>query len=237
MAEDRKKDQQFRLEVDANEIAQIKEGEFEGTITAILTRGSRATANQQIQLYLAGQPFGNLVPTDENGRVIKDFSITTAAKTISVEAQTVGFATRAKKFIDLPRPEKETKRKTKPKRQVSKLEQISVATTGQTLVISLARIDEADKSISGKIFYSDPVKDAIQKIVTDKSGIATIALPIGRDKRTIIFFLPEKPKERIEIEIPAVKKEVAQIEKPEKTTPIKPLKERIAEAYKKGRRC
>jgi len=107
MAEEKRKEQQFRLEVDANEIAQIKEGEFEGTITAIQTRGSRAAANQQIQLYLAGQPFGNSVPTDENGRVVKDFSITTAAKTISVEAQTVGFATRAKKFINLPRTEKE----------------------------------------------------------------------------------------------------------------------------------
>lgn len=111
MAYDKQKQQQFKIDVDANEIALIKENEFEGTITATLTRGSRAVPDQQVQLFLAGQPLGDSLQTDENGKVVKDFNITTTAKSISVEAQTVGFATRAKKFIALPRPEKEkTKR-------------------------------------------------------------------------------------------------------------------------------
>lgn len=108
MTYDRQKQQQqqFRIEVDANEIVRIKDDEFEGTISATVTRGSKAMSGQQIQIFLAGQSLGNPLKTDENGKVVKDFSITTAAKTISVEAQTVGFATRGKKFIDLPRPEK-----------------------------------------------------------------------------------------------------------------------------------
>jgi hypothetical protein len=112
MAYDRQKQQQqqqFKIDVDANEIVHVKDDEFEGTITVTLTRGNRAASGQQVQVFLAGHLLGEPQQTDGNGKVVKDFSIKTAAKTISIEAQNVGFATRGKKFIDLPRPQKESK--------------------------------------------------------------------------------------------------------------------------------
>jgi hypothetical protein len=124
----------------------------------------------------------------------------------------------------------------KPKPQVSKIVQIGTpAVIGNTLIFMLVRIDESGKGIAGKILYNKA--DEIIKSDTDENGIAKITFPFGEVKRTVAFFLPEKPNEKIEMEIPAVKKEVAKTEQPKKTTPIKPLREKIIEAYHKGRKC
>jgi len=161
--------QQFRIEVNANEIVHLKDDEFEGTITVTLTRGNRAVSGQQVQVFLAGHPLGESMQTDGNGKIVKDFSITTSAKSISIEAQNVGFATRGKKFIDLPRPQKETKEKSKPPAKIIPHESGSAGE--YTITFQVLAKDDSPVS-KAKISICDP-KGQCDLKPTDKLGIAT----------------------------------------------------------------
>ena len=193
-----KQKQQFKIEVYANEIVHVKDDEFEGAISATFTRGNRAAAGQEIQFYLAGRPLEKPLKTDENGKAVRDFSITTAAKTISIEAQAVGFSTNDKRFIDLPRPEKpkgKTKKsedekkigETKTKIELKKLENQLKSITekgpepyvlvvvprrvGNHIILYIRVIDELDRGIKdAKITIVDSSKTGLQTEKADEDG-------------------------------------------------------------------
>ena len=112
MVDKRRRDERndrVTLEIEANEIAHISGDDFKGRISATLTRGNRPVRWVEIQFFVAGVLAGHPLQTDEDGRVADDISIHSAAKIISIEAQMAGYATRAKKFVTLPRPPEKKK--------------------------------------------------------------------------------------------------------------------------------
>jgi hypothetical protein len=138
-----KKDQDYKIDVDIAEISIVKNNEFQGTVTATVTRGKRAMKDQKVQFFMLGVPLGREHTTDENGKVSQEFSIDTSSKTILLQAQVVGFSTMGKKFIDLPWPEGKKK-----KDVVQKIpHNLCISFTGQrgkqTIIISITAEDKS----------------------------------------------------------------------------------------------
>jgi len=210
MAYDNKQKQQFQIEVYANEIVHLKDDEFEGAITATFTRGNRVASGQEIQFYLAGRPLEKPLKTDENGKAVRDFNITTAAKTISIEAQAVGFSTKDKRFIDLPRPEK-PKGKAKKTDEEKKLDGIKtkIALTkletelesitkkkpepyelvviprrvGNRIILYVRVNDETDRGVNGaKITILDSSKKNLTTVNADEDGEKSYPFNLEEDE-------------------------------------------------------
>jgi len=97
----------WKLSVDIDEIAHVSGDDFKGKISAVLNHGDRPVQDKEVLLFVGGIPTGAAIKTDSNGRVADEFKIATAANTISIEAQEVGFPVRGRKDnINLPRPDK-----------------------------------------------------------------------------------------------------------------------------------
>lgn len=81
--------------------------------TAIVSQGNRVLDGREVQFFINGPAYSQPTQTDDNGRAQIDIqSIDSNAKRISIEAQVVGQATRARKIIELPK--KETSKKSTP---------------------------------------------------------------------------------------------------------------------------
>ncbi|OGZ34428.1 MAG: hypothetical protein A2174_01500 [Candidatus Portnoybacteria bacterium RBG_13_41_18] len=233
MMPERRDKMAYWLDLEAVAFLHVEKNIFSLDLLAVASQDRRPLRGS-IQFFVGGDEQNGPVRTDNRGRASKNeivLEVEPGLKKLLIEAQIVDTDKRVKKFIDVPWPNTN-----KPKVQV-KLELISGITTEQSVTIFLARVDETGKGVMGKVFYIDPTKPAeIQTKDTDENGISAVAIPFGKVKRTAIFFLPEKPNEKIDKEIPSEKRKVAKTEQQKETTPKRPLKERIAEAYKKGRK-
>jgi len=75
--------------------------------TAIVSQGNRTLDGRDVQFFLNGIAYDQSAQTDGNGRVQTDIiGIPNDARRISIEAQVVGQAVRARKIVTLPAPEK-----------------------------------------------------------------------------------------------------------------------------------
>lgn len=77
--------------------------------TAIVSQGNRTLDGRDVQFFVNGVVFGQPTQTDDNGRAqIGIWNIDFNAKRITVEAQLVGQASRARKIMDLPKTESQS---------------------------------------------------------------------------------------------------------------------------------
>jgi len=193
--------------------------------TAIVTQGNRTLEGRNVQFFLSGIPYDQPVQTDANGRAQIDITdIPMDDNRLSVEAQAIGQSARARKIITLPKAEK-------PKTEI-RLEILATRDDEGVVHVTLVRLDKDGKGSSGKILYIDE-KPTIEIIQTNQDGIAPLPLPKKDVKRRVLFFLPEKPDEKIRVDVAA------------KTSPkngqtsiplaTKSFGERMRTAIKKGR--
>lgn len=181
-----------------------------------------------VQLFIPGAEPLEPLGTDENGRVTADgVIIHTTAQKIVIEAQAVGFATRGRKPITLPRPE------SKKAKKVARLVTLNTVVESENLIVTLARVDEADEGKAGKICFLEGGATQTKTIDSDEFGVTILSFPLQERKRKVTIFLPEKPEQKIEPEIPA-KKVITSEQEPESEP--KKQKKSFADIWREGYR-
>jgi len=125
MAYDRGKptEQPYRIVVEASELVFVKDGEFEGLITATLTKGGRAI-KRSTSANFHRRHQSRRSETDRRKRQGgEEFQFAHSARAVTIDAQVVGFATRDPKIIELPWPallSKDKNEKSKEEKDLTK---------------------------------------------------------------------------------------------------------------------
>ena len=190
--------------------------------TAIVSQGNRTLDGREVQFFLNSIPYDQPVQTDSNGRAQIDIiGIPMDDERLSVEAQVVGQLIRAKKSIVLPKTEKVQKPEIR-------LEIMATRYNGNRMHASLVRLEKDGKGAAGQICYidRDPTPIPIQ---ANSLGIATVTLDILPEKRRVLFFLSEKPSERIRVDVKGSKPEQPPIK------PAESFSDRMKSAFDEGR--
>lgn len=185
---------EWKLTVDVDKIIHIDGDDFEATISATYTHGNQVVEEKMVQLFVPGAELIEPQETDENGKVVTDgVIIHTNAKKITIEAQAVGYATRGRKTITLPRPEAEKKKKP------ADLEIKSEGKDGKYF-INMTIIDAEGVGIKGKIkiLTGGKIKilepEAIESegsrdIDIDEQGVAFVKLEVAERQQEFRFLV------------------------------------------------
>lgn len=191
--------------------------------TAIVSQGNRTLDGREVQFFLNSIPYDQPVQTDANGRSQTDITdIPSDEDRLSIEVQAIGQLARARKVITLPKAEK-------PKTEI-RLEILATRYEGaDKMNTSLVRLGKDGKGSAGQVCYID--RDLVPIFIqTDSLGIATTTLNVLPEKRRVLFFLPEKPNERIRVDVKGSRLEQPPI------APVKSFSDRMRAAFNSGHR-
>jgi hypothetical protein len=230
MTDDKKKrEARISLVVDIEKLDHVQGNDFFMITSATLAKGDRPLSNQQIKIFIDGVESEPLITDQEHGRVLYEVEFSTISKSVSVEARQTGFNTRSPRISRiLPWPERKKENETNE----IKLEIMATRDSGDNLNVTLVRLEKNGKGSSGQICYidQDPTPQTIQ---TDPFGIAILSLVKRTTKRRVLVFLPEKPIEKIRVDVIALRNNGEENGKP--ISPMESLSERMFAAFNQGR--
>lgn len=178
-------------------------------------------------------PVPSGIVTTQDSKAERVFKLPANTTEVKVRAETIG----EPRFFDeisviVPTTASEVKKEGK---KISKLIPLGTSLDETNLYITLARVDEAGEGRGGKICFIDTALTEVQTKETNDHGTAIISLPLGESRRKAVFFLPEKPGEKIEREIPTKKgKKEPEPKIPKTETLIDRLKKAFDAGRKKG---
>ncbi|MDD5590300.1 MAG: hypothetical protein PHQ47_03990 [Candidatus Portnoybacteria bacterium] len=183
------------LEVEIADIFQKSENEFSVTISLTAKVGDQLAEGVYFEyLIINGTRMELPEPTDENGKSLPEVTFITEAKTMHAELlANFGYkkvkATRSR--IPLPRKKKD---------EVAEIKEITRTKTADEISVVVARLDQFEKAIGGKILIADPQENGFRP-QDMPSGTETLNFQAAPQRR-IVLFAAEKPNVTCELEIP-----------------------------------
>lgn len=161
--------------------APLKVGqEFHILATAIATRGNQTLEGKVVQFFLNGTEIDNPAQTDQNGRAQYNvIGIPLDAKSITIEAQLIGQAARARKVVLLPAKEPK-------KKQPYDLEIITRGKDGKYF-INITIVGEDGSGVKGivRMITDEETRD----FPTDEQGVTSLTLEVTERQKELEFIV------------------------------------------------